>query len=240
MIAWNGFIETEEGRVGIQSVCLEEDSARIVNREEGIFKLDRLGVPLVEIATDPDIKNPEQARVRLFDSITNFLERASKSRPLVLILDNLYWADRPSLLLLEFLAQEFANGQMLVVGTYRNEELSAEHPLTRVLGELTKIQNFQRLPLKGLSHEDVGELIQLIAGATPVQALVDSVFSHTQGNPLFVTEVVRLLVQDPQLTQGGQLEMVSGDLGIPDGVREAIGGRLIRLSGGCNRVLTTA
>jgi len=62
MIAWNGFIETEEGRVGIQSVCLEEDSARIVNREEGIFKLDRLGVPLVEIATDPDIKNPEQAR----------------------------------------------------------------------------------------------------------------------------------------------------------------------------------
>ena len=62
MIAQEGFVETQDGRVGIQSVCLEEDSARIVNREEGIFRLDRLGIPLVEIATDPDIKNPEQAK----------------------------------------------------------------------------------------------------------------------------------------------------------------------------------
>jgi len=195
---------------------------------------------LPDLEPSPGLENPEQARVRLFDSITNFLERASRSQPLVLILDNLHWADRPSLLLLEFLAQEFANGQLLVVGTYRDEELSAEHPLTRVLGELTKTRNFQRLPLKGLSHEDVRELIQLLAGVTPVQALVDSVFSHTQGNPLFVTEVVRLLVQDPELTDEGLLEMVGSDLGIPDGVREAIGGRLIRLSDACNHVLTTA
>ena len=62
MIAENGFVETQDGRVGIQSVCLEEDSARIVDREKGIFRLDRLGIPLVEIATDPDIKNPEQAK----------------------------------------------------------------------------------------------------------------------------------------------------------------------------------
>jgi len=66
------------------------------------------------------------------------VERASKSQPLVLILDNLHWADRPSLPLLEFLAQEFTGGRMLVVGTYRDEEITAEHPLTRVLSELTK------------------------------------------------------------------------------------------------------
>ena len=195
---------------------------------------------LPDLEPSPGLENPEQARVRLFDSITNFLERASRSQPLVLILDNLHWADRPSLLLLEFLAQEFANGRLLVLGTYRDEELSSEHPLTRVLGELTKIQNFQRLSLKGLSHEDVGALIQLLAGATPIPALVDSVFSHTQGNPLFVTEVVRLLVQDPKLTQEGQLGMAGRELGLPDGVREAISGRLIRLSDACNQALTTA
>ncbi len=127
---------------------------------------------LPDLEPSPGLENPEQARVRLFDSVTNFLERASRPQPLVLILDNLHWADRPSLLLLEFLAQEFADGRMLVLGTYRDEEISAEHPLTRVLGELTKIRNFQRLSLKGLSHEDVGELIQLLAGATPVRELV--------------------------------------------------------------------
>ena len=195
---------------------------------------------LPDLEPSPGLDNPEQARVRLFDSITNFLERASRSQPLVLVLDNLHWADRPSLLLLEFLAQEFANGQMMVLGTYRDAEISAEHPLTRVLGELTKIPNFQRLSLKGLSQEDVGELIQRMSGATPAPDLIESVFSHTQGNPLFVTEVVRLLLQDPEITQEGQLGMTGRELGIPDGVREAIGGRLIRLSDACNQALTIA
>ena len=90
------------------------------------------------------------------------------------------------------------------------------------------------------SSQDVGELIQLMAGATPTPDLVESVFSHTQGNPLFVTEVVRLLVQDPELTQDGLLGTASGGLGLPDGVREAISGRLIRLSDACNQALTTA
>ena len=152
---------------------------------------------LPDLEPSPGLDNPEQARVRLFDSITNFLERASLSRPLVLVLDNLHWADRPSLLMLEFLSQEFTNGRILVLGTFRDEEISTEHPLTRVLGELTKIQNFQRLSLKGLSHGDVGELIRLLAGVSAAPALVDSVFNHTQGNPLFVTEIVRLLVQEP-------------------------------------------
>lgn len=61
LIAENGYVETNLGRVGIQSICLEEDSARIVDREKGVYKLDRLGIPLIEIATDPDIKTPEQA-----------------------------------------------------------------------------------------------------------------------------------------------------------------------------------
>ncbi len=62
LIAQNGFIETKEGRVGIATVCLEEDAARIIDKEKGIFRLDRLGIPLVEIATDASIKNPSQAK----------------------------------------------------------------------------------------------------------------------------------------------------------------------------------
>ena len=188
----------------------------------------------------PRLDNPEQARVRLFDSITNFLERASRLQPLVLVLDNLHWADQPTLLLLEFLAQEFSNGQILVLGTYRDEEISAEHPLTRVLSELTKTPNFQRLPLKGLSLEDVGELITLMSGVTPPRDLVETVFTRTQGNLLFVTEVVRLLVQDSELLLDDRHRTADSDFGIPDGVREAISGRLVRLSDACNQALTTA
>ena len=81
------------------------------------------------------------------DSIANFLEGASQAKPLVLILDNLHWADRPSLLLLEFLAQELQRGRLLVVGTYRDEEIFDDHPLTQTLGELTKEPHFQRVPL---------------------------------------------------------------------------------------------
>ncbi len=62
LIAENGYVETNFGKVRIQSVCLEEDSARIADRKKGIYKLDRLGIPLIEIATEPDIKTPAQAQ----------------------------------------------------------------------------------------------------------------------------------------------------------------------------------
>ncbi len=83
----------------------------------------------------PDLKppsrlEPEQARFRLFDSITTFLKTASQARPLVLMLEDLHWADGPSLLLLQFLARELEESRLLVVGTYRDVEVTRQHPLT--------------------------------------------------------------------------------------------------------------
>ena len=71
---------------------------------------------------------PEQARFRLFDSITAFLKNAGRRKPLVLVLDDLHWADHPSLLLLEFVAWELTNARVLVIGTYRDMELSRPTP----------------------------------------------------------------------------------------------------------------
>jgi predicted ATPase len=117
----------------------------------------------------------EGATLRLFDSIVNFLEGAPQVKPFVLILDNLRWADRPSLLLLEFLAQALQRGRLLVAGTYRDEEVFDEHPLTHTLDEQTKEPHFQRVPLRGLSQSDVKELIERLAGFTPAKTLVGSV-----------------------------------------------------------------
>ena len=188
----------------------------------------------------PPQSEPLQARFRLFDSITSFLKNASADRPLVLPLDNLHWADRSSLLLLEFLSQELADARILVIGTYRGEELTREHPLLLTLGELAKHPNFQRVNLRGLAHADIRELIELVSGTEPSEEHVKVVFNKTEGNPFFATEIVRMLAQEGTLTR----EAVEGqeDLGlrVPEGVKEAIGRRLRPLSGDCVQVMTVA
>jgi tetratricopeptide (TPR) repeat protein len=217
---------------------------------------------IAEVVSDvrerlPDLKSapqlePEQARFRLFDSIAAFLKSAGRRQPLVLVLEDLHWADRPSLLLLEFVARELAGSRLLVMGTYRDVDVSRRHPLSQTLGELTRERLFQRILLRGLGQEDVGRFIELVAGITPPQGLVEAVYRQTEGNPLFVTEVVRLLVQEGGLTTG-QPQGVAPTVGavprgrpdswtvrIPEGVREVIGRRLNRLSQRCNQTLTIA
>ena len=188
----------------------------------------------------PPELEPEQARFRLFDSITAFLKNAGRRQPLVLVLDDLHWADHPSLLLLEFVARELSNARLLIIGTYRDVELSRQHPLSRSLGELTRERLFQRVLLRGLDQEDVGRFIGLASGITPPTGMVEAVHRQTEGNPLFVTEVVRLLVQEGELTQEKAGQRDSWSVRIPEGVREVIGRRLDRLSERCNETLTVA
>ncbi len=91
------------------------------------------GQKLPNLETPPDIE-PEQARFRLFSSITNCFKKAAQSQPLMLVLDDLHWADRSSLLYLEFLSREIESSSLLVLGTYRDVEVSRRHPLSQTLG----------------------------------------------------------------------------------------------------------
>lgn len=194
-------------------------------------------LPGLPAATSLD---PEQARFRLFDSISAFLKTASLKQPLVLVLDDLHWSDKPSLLLLQFVARELAGSRLLLVGTYRDMELSRQHPLAESLGELVRERMFQRVLLRGLTSEDVGRFIEVATGIHPPVGLVNAVHTQTEGNPLFVTEVVRLLVQEGDLTADRSVGQDSWTVRIPEGVREVIGRRLNRLSERCNETLTIA
>jgi tetratricopeptide (TPR) repeat protein len=194
---------------------------------------------LLELEPPPALE-PEQARFRLFDSITKFFQQASQAQPLMVVLDNLHWADRPTLLLLEFLVQEMAESRLLLVGTYRDAELTRRHPLTQTLGELAREPLFRRVPLRGLSEEEVGRFIQATSGFAPPGDLVRAVHTQTEGSPLFMSEVVRLLVQEGELAPGQANEGQSWSILIPASVREVIGRRLGRLSERCNQVLTIA
>jgi len=186
----------------------------------------------------PPTLEPKQARFRLFDSITAFLKNAGRRRPLVLILDDLHWADKPSLLLLQFLARELREARLLVIGTYRDVELGRQHPLVQTLGELSREGLSARLTLAGLNRGDVARFIEMTAGLDPSEELVQAVYQETEGNPFFVNEVVSLLVAEGRLAHPESMTSVS--LRIPQGVREVIGRRLNRLTEECNCLLTMA
>ncbi len=182
----------------------------------------------------PPALEPEQARFRLFDSITTFLKNAAQSQPLLLVLDDLHWADRSSLLLLEFLAREIQSSPLLVLGTYRDVEVSRRHPLSETLGSLIREQHFLRVQLPGLAEREVEQLIEGAVIVRPPPGLSVAIHQRTEGNPLFVTEIIRMLPSE------GLEENQEYLTSIPEGVRDAIGRRLNRLSESCNRVLTTA
>ncbi len=191
---------------------------------------DRVG----EVSS-PDEGDDESARFRLFDSIAGFLASAATSRPLVVVLDDLHWADEPSLLLLQFIARGLGDSRLLVIGTYRDVELGRHHPLSRVLGELPGAGAMARVALHGLSEAEVRHYIEITAGDGPAPELVSAVHDQTEGNPFFLAEVVRLLAAEGTLDAPA-----AASLSIPQGVREVVGRRLDRLDERANKALTMA
>ncbi|MDP9238686.1 MAG: AAA family ATPase [Chloroflexota bacterium] len=202
---------------------------------------------LPDIAPAPPLEG-EAARLRLFDSVTQFVRNAAAAAPLVLVLDDLHWADPASLLLLRYLAHEIAAEPVLIVGTYRDVELDRTHPLADTIATLRREPHYKRVALRGLSEEDVHQLLQAMEPsdeASPARhALASGLFRETEGNPFFIREVLSHLVEEGKLLRrdGHWTSDAASmtELGIPEGVREVIGRRLSRLSDGCNRLLTLA
>lgn len=184
--------------------------------------LPELKEKLRDLPSPPEL-DPDSARFRLWDAVRHFLERASRKEPILLVLDDLHSADRASLLLLEFVAHYLAKMHVLVLGTYREGELS--RPLSETLGELARAR-LQTVALSGLSRPEVGQLLRNATGSQPTDELVRAVADRTEGNPFFVTEIASLLAQ--------------GRPGTPESVTAAISRRLSRLSETCNRALLAA
>jgi predicted ATPase len=146
----------------------------------------------------------EAERLRLFESITAFVRGASGSRPVVLFLDDLHWADRSSLQLLRALARGTVSQRVLIVGTYRDVEVDPEHPLAETLAALRRETTLQRLLLRELSEDDVSALLSALdddaAGkVTGSRTLASAIHRETEGNPFFVRELLSNLVEEGKL-----------------------------------------
>ncbi|HEV7734256.1 MAG TPA: AAA family ATPase [Candidatus Binatia bacterium] len=188
---------------------------------------------LPEARSEPPA-DPDRARFHLFDAATSFLRNVATVRPLVVVLDDLHAADRPSLLLLGLLARELRDAAVLLLGCYRELEVRRNPELSALLGDVGP--HARRLPLRGISEVDVGRYIERTAGFVPPASVVGAVHRATDGNPFFVEEVVGLLAAEGHLTSA----VVPGRLGIPEGVREAIRRRLAPIEDVASQVLSAA
>lgn len=184
---------------------------------------------------EPALLDAESARFRLFEAVTNLIRNAATTQALVLVLDDLHAADEPSLLLLRFLGRELSGTRVLVIAACRNVDPSPSDPLTTTLTELAREPVTRMVLLRGLSEDDVRGFLELTTGESPSESLVAAIHEETEGNPLFVGEIVRLLSAEGRLTADEPPQ-----LAIPQSVRDVIARRLRRLSPECLALLTLA
>ena len=172
---------------------------------------------------EPPRLDAESERYRLFEAVAAFLAALAVSGPVLIVLDDLHWADEPSLLLFRHLLRMVDLGPVAVVATYRDTDLGRAHPLAAMLPDLLREPDVTRISLDGLTLDDVATL----TGDAGARGLASRIHDETRGNPLFVREVLLGL-------DGDAVERV------PEGVREAVGRRLSRLSEPANRMLGIA
>ncbi|MGP0029941.1 MAG: ATP-binding protein [Acidimicrobiales bacterium] len=193
-------------------------------------------------ATDTDTE-----RYLLFAAVVGLLATVSADQPVVLVLDDLQWADKASLLLLRHLTAADPAMRVLVLGTYRDNELSHADALRDTLGVLRRQSGVTRIELGGLDDTGVMTFLEAAAGHNLDDDGVDlahAVYRETDGNPFFVSEVLRHLTDTGAIYQDATGRWVTensmGQMALPNSVREVIGGRVVRLGPVAGRVLATA
>ncbi|MDP9332306.1 MAG: AAA family ATPase [Actinomycetota bacterium] len=217
-------------------------------------ELGPLGGELVRIVPElaarvPGLAEPVRAdadteRFRLFESVADLLGDISAAHPVVLVLDDVHWADKPSLVLLRHLLRSTTPMRLFVLATYRDTDLDRSHPLAEVLADLRREPGVERLDLQGLDEDEIAGLMTKTAGHdldAPGLELAHMLHTETEGNPFFVSEVLRHLVESGAIVQhDGRWTAGLEGIGIPEGIREVIGRRLSRLSEDVNRALAVA
>jgi DNA-binding CsgD family transcriptional regulator len=129
-------------------------------------------------------------QARLFELLLGMLDRLGRERPLVLVVEDLHWADRSTRDLLAFLVRNLRAGRVLLVATYRSDELWRRHPLRPFLAELARSGRVERVELQPFGRQELAVLLEGILGAVPDGAVVDDVLDRSEGNPFFAEELV--------------------------------------------------
>jgi DNA-binding SARP family transcriptional activator/tetratricopeptide (TPR) repeat protein len=195
-----------------------------------------LGILFGELGPPP-ADNAEGDRLRFFDAVGALLGEAGAQAPLVLIFDDLHWADRPTLQLLRHLVRAPQPRRALLLGTYREAELEPGHPLHELIADVRRDGMLKLLALGGLAECEVAELVSALGVPGVEPAFVHALHGETEGNPFFIEEVVRHLRESDRELEA---DISLAEAGVPDGVREVTARRLRRLSPESRQALSVA
>jgi eukaryotic-like serine/threonine-protein kinase len=234
------FIETMEGAVRIGPQAVRTALGDVAPEIATIVPSLRRAFP--DIAPSPELP-PDQQRRLVFSAYVDYVRRATQQTPVVVLFDDLHWADEPTLQLLGHLAPHVASMRLLVVGTYRDVELDVRRPFAKMLESLIRQRLATRISLRRMTESGVHQMLAGMGGASPPSGLSQTVFKETEGNPFFVEEVFQHLAEDGRLfdaTGAWRADLRIGAIDVPEGVRLVIGRRLDRLGDQPRKVLTAA
>ena len=192
--------------------------------------------PLLGSPGPPPALDAESARFQLYEAVAAALVAVAAARPLVVVLDDLHWADVASLALCEFLAARLEGTRLLVMGTYRPAEVSRGHAMVPTLAGLARVPRLERITLPGLNRTEVADFVAGGWALAPSDELAAALQARTDGNPFYLAELVKLLTSEGSL---GRPDAVAA-AEVPVGVRDVLRRRFDRLPEATNALLRVA
>ena len=192
---------------------------------------------------DPAVLEPEQQRRVLFNAVLDLFRRSTARQPVVLLLDDLHWADEATVGLLQHLTPHLSTMRLLGLGTYRDVELDVGKPFEKTMATLVRQKQAVRVPVRRLPETAVAELLTALGGSEPPASLTEAIFRETEGNPFFIGEVFQHLSEEDKLFEDAgewKSDLTVDELDVPEGVRLVVGRRLGRLSDATPTLLTAA
>jgi DNA-binding CsgD family transcriptional regulator/tetratricopeptide (TPR) repeat protein len=192
--------------------------------------LPSLGRLLPELATDHGLPPPPGdgfERVQLFDGVLSLLVRLSELSPLLLVIEDLHWADRSTRDLLAFLVRTLRGGRVALVASYRSDELHRRHPLRPLLAELVRLPDLDRIDLAPFGRVELAEHLQAVVGEAVPAAVVDRILARSEGNAFFAEELVAA-------------GAIRADIALPDALADVLLGRIEALPELAQEVLKVA
>ncbi|HVS49849.1 MAG TPA: AAA family ATPase [Candidatus Dormibacteraeota bacterium] len=180
----------------------------------------------------------DQTRFGTYDSVTQLLLDTAATRPMVLVLDDLHWADTASLLLLQLLAGLLPHSHLMVIGTYRDLELAASHPLRTHLADFVRRGETTEIPIAGLKDPEVSSLFRALTGFEPAGDIVRRLQAQTAGNPFFLSELAWTLGDLGQ--ESPKWSFPASAEAVPRGIGAVLRRRIEALSADCRGALEIA
>jgi tetratricopeptide (TPR) repeat protein len=181
--------------------------------------------------SEPPELSPDEERARLFDAVDQFFATLAARAPVIIVLDDLHWADAGTCAMLRHVARSTERSGFLILGILRDAEVDADHPLQQVLASLPRETGYDAIALGGLASREITELIAAVVNDTPPPRISDVIGRETNGNPYFIREVLLNLVEERRIVddRGWISDAAEGATVVPPSVRQVIARRIGRL-----------